>query len=43
MTERQRERLKTNRFNKQKIKFERASSFVVHLFAVFARLRRGNA
>ena len=37
---RQRERQKNNWFNKQNNNFARASRFVVHLFFVFARLRR---
>ena len=37
---RQRERQKNNWFNKQNNNFARASRFFVHLFFVFARLRR---
>ena len=40
---RQRERQKTNLFNKQNNNFARASRFFVHFFPVFARLRRENA
>ena len=40
---RQRERQKTNLFNKQNNNFARASRFFVHFFSVFARLRRENA
>ena len=34
---------KTNRFNKQTTNIARTSHFFVHVFAVFARLRRENA
>ena len=40
---RQRERQKTNLFNKQNNNFARASRFFGHFFSVFARLRRENA
>ena len=40
---RQRERHKSNGFNKQNNNFARASHFFAHFFAVFARLRRENA
>ena len=40
---RQREGHKSNRFNKENNNFERASHFFVHVFDVFARLRRENA
>ena len=40
---RQRERQKTNWFNKQNNNFARASRFFVPFFPVFPRLRRENA
>ena len=40
---RQRERQKSNRFNKQNNNFTRASHFFVHFFPVFAQLRHENA
>ena len=39
---RQRERHKSNRFDKENNNFARASHFFVHVFDVFARLRREN-
>ena len=43
LTNRQRERQKTKRFNKQDNNFTLASRFFVHFFPVSARLRRENA
>ena len=39
----QRERQKSNTFNKQNNNFTRASRFFVHFFAVVTRLQRENA